>query len=587
MEYILILYLFHHLTISTILKIMNPVMGNSSEINKDATKYIKRTTDPENLEASNNKLKELISKFHEKDIKVVLDGVFNHSGSFNKWLDREGLYEGENGAYESKDSPYRDYFVFSEDTWPNNESYEAWWGYKTLPKLNFEGSKELEESILNVASGWVGEGVNADGWRLDVAADLGHSAGYNHKFWNIFRNSVKGANNEAVIYAEVYGDSSGWLNGQEWDSVMNYDAFFEPISFFLTGMEKHSYYKRDDLKNNSKNFEKDLREKMAKLPYNSLLSAMNQLDNHDHSRFITRTTGYVDKERSNSDVSRPEEADRNENLGILKEAVVFQMTLPGAPTLYYGNEAGVPGFTDPDSRRTYPWGDENMELMEFYKDIISIHKKYSCFINGSMTSLYSKSSGLYSFGRWDNNYRSVVVFNNNDTEKKISIPVALLGSNDSDIYREIYITDQNSHVTGKESLTVNKGDVSVTIPAFGTKILMSDVDKPIDEISYAIDFIRPKIVATSVEKNETINMDDSLVVEFDQLMIQRDVSTGFIIEPKIDGVFSWNGTKVSFTPVAGWKKGRTYQVLLNRDIRSVAGELSLNEELKFVFNIGE
>ncbi|MBN2616875.1 MAG: alpha amylase N-terminal ig-like domain-containing protein, partial [Spirochaetales bacterium] len=262
----------------------NPVTGNPSSVNKDATKYIKRVTDKENLDASNKKLQELISKFHSNNMKVILDGVFNHSGSFNKWLDRENIYPGNEGAYESKDSPFLKYFIFSKDQWPQNESYEAWWGYKTLPKLNFEDSKELENNILNMSANWVGSGFNADGWRLDVAADLGKSASYNHKFWQMFRDKVKGANNESVIYAEVYGDSSGWLNGKEWDSVMNYDAFFEPVSFFLTGLEKHSYYKRDDLLNNSKNFEKDLREKMAKLPYNSLMASMNQLDNHDHSR---------------------------------------------------------------------------------------------------------------------------------------------------------------------------------------------------------------------------------------------------------------------------------------------------------------
>lgn len=553
----------------------NPVMGNASSINKNATKYIKRVTDQENLDASNNKLKELISKFHEKDMKVILDGVFNHSGSFNKWLDRESLYPGNEGAYESKDSKYKDYFLFSKNSWPGNESYEGWWGYKTLPKLNFEDSKELENNILDMSANWVSEGVDADGWRLDVAADLGRSATYNHKFWQMFRDRVKGSNNEAVIYAEVYGDSSGWLNGNEWDSVMNYDAFFEPISFFLTGLEKHSFYKRDDLLNNSKNFEKDLREKMAKMPYNSLMAAMNQLDNHDHSRFLTRTSGIVDTDRSNKGISFPENADVNHNYGILKEAVVMQMTLPGAPTLYYGNEAGVAGFTDPDSRRTYPWGNENQELLSFYKDIIGIHKEYSSFINGSMTSLYFKDKGIYSYGRWNSKNRAVVVVNNNDSPKVISIPVDILGSIDKDTYTEIYETSEHGQTKLKNRIVVVNSKIDVTIPAYGTKILISKVNTS-TKMNETIKRFRPRIVSDSF-------ISDYLVIEFDQLMIQKDIETAVTVFPEIPGLFSWNGNKVSFKPENGWESGRNYIININRDVRSVIGELSMEDDIQIEF----
>jgi len=132
--------------------------GNTSVINSKASKYIKRTTSLKNLEASNEKMAELIEEAHKRGIRVLLDGVFNHCGSFNKWLDREGLYPDSSGpgAYESAESPFSDYFVFSEDSWPDNESYESWWGYKTLPKLNFEGSTDLLETILKIGAKWVG-----------------------------------------------------------------------------------------------------------------------------------------------------------------------------------------------------------------------------------------------------------------------------------------------------------------------------------------------------------------------------------------------------------------------------------------------
>ena len=367
---------------------------------------------------------------------------------------------------------------------------------------------------------------------------------------------------------------------------MNYDAFFEPISFFLTGMEKHSYYKRDDLMNNSKNFERDLREKMAKLPYNSLLAAMNQLDNHDHSRFITRTSGFVDSQRSNSDVSNPQKANENLNLGIMKEAVVLQMTLPGAPTLYYGNEAGVSGFTDPDSRRTYPWGNENKELLKFYKDIIDIHKKYSCFKTGSTESLYFKTDGVYSFGRWDNSFRSVVIVNNNSEDKSIKVPVYTLGGIDGDKFISVLTSYRDGHNLTKRKHIVVNGVLDIIVPQYGSIVLVSKVTSSLRDIDDSTQEKRPQIVATSFQKNETINRDNSIVFEFDHLMVQRDILEVFQVEPNIEGIFSWNGKRVSFKPINGWLPNRTYSIKIGKEIRAVTGELELSEDFTTNLTVG-
>ena len=175
---------------------------------------------------------------------MLVDGVFNHCGSFNKWLDAELLYQHAGGypqgAYVSEDSPYRYFFQFhNENAWPFNDSYDGWWGHATLPKLNYEESPELYQYILGIAK-WVSAPFGADGWRLDVAADLGHSSEYNHKFWRDFRKNVKEANPEAIILAERLRRSGKLACGDQWDTVMNYDAFMEPLTWFLTGMEKHS-----------------------------------------------------------------------------------------------------------------------------------------------------------------------------------------------------------------------------------------------------------------------------------------------------------------------------------------------------------
>lgn len=228
-------------------------------------------------EASDAFFARLIEEAHKRGIRVLVDGVFNHCGSFNKWLDRELIYESadgyEVGAFVSPKSPYRNYFLFhrtGENEWPGNGSYDGWWGHDTLPKLNYEDSKELEEYVLGIAKKWVSPPYNVDGWRLDVAADLGRSNEYNHEFWKKFRKAVKEANPHALILAEHYGDPSDWLQGDEWDSVMNYDAFMEPVTWFLTGMEKHSDEYRGDLLGNADHFMNAMKHHMANMMTPSL-----------------------------------------------------------------------------------------------------------------------------------------------------------------------------------------------------------------------------------------------------------------------------------------------------------------------------
>ena len=164
---------------------------------------------------------------------------------------------------------------------------------RTLPKLNYEESEELRSHMMEIGRKWVSPPYCADGWRLDVAADLGHSEAFNHEFWKDFRRAVKEANPDAVILAEHYGDAYPWLRGDEWDTVMNYDAFMEPVSWFLTGMEKHSDGYREDLLGDQHSFVGAMTHHMCSFLYPSLQIAMNELSNHDHSRFLTRTNRRV------------------------------------------------------------------------------------------------------------------------------------------------------------------------------------------------------------------------------------------------------------------------------------------------------
>ena len=452
-----------------IVKDEGELLSEGNYLNREASRYITRVTDKANLEASNELFARFVEEVHRRGMKVILDGVFNHCGSFNKWLDREQIYENqegyEKGAYVSGDSPYRSFFKFFEDAWPYNYHYNGWWGHDTLPKLNYEESPKLYEYIMRIARKWVSPPYNVDGWRLDVAADLGHSGEFNHKFWKDFRKNVKEANPEAIILAEHYGDPGSWLQGDEWDTVMNYDAFMEPITWFLTGMEKHSDEKRDDLRGDSYSFFASMRHHMSRFQGNSLLVAMNELSNHDHSRFMTRTNGNVGRVASVG----PQAAEMYTNKGIMKEAVIMQMTWPGAPTIYYGDEAGLCGWTDPDNRRTYPWGREDMELIEFHRDAIRIHKNNIALRKGSFKALLGEYN-VIAYGRFLNDNILAVAINNNDAEREIHIPVWQLGVKDNSIMESLMVSSRDTYNVGKVEYVVVNGEIVVRLPGFSAAI---------------------------------------------------------------------------------------------------------------------
>ena len=439
--------------------------------NKKATKYIKRVVSKENLEASNEFFIHFVEEIHKRGMRVLLDGVFNHCGSFNKWLDRERIYEDdsdyEKGAYVSEDSPYRSFFKFNNThEWPYNPYYDGWWGHDTLPKLSYETSKELYDYIMGIARKWVSPPYNVDGWRLDVAADLGLSAEFNHRFWKDFRKNVKEANPEAVIYAEHYGDATAWLKGDEWDSIMNYDTFMEPITWYLTGMEKHSDGYEPDLLNNAEALLDTLREKSCAFSGQSFLIAMNQLSNHDHSRFLTRTNHQVGR----VDELGSEAAEEGVSKAVFREAVALMMTWHGAPTIYYGDEAGVCGFTDPDSRRTYPWGNEDQELIRYHRELSRIRKANPACRTGCGTPLYAKG-GHFAFGRFQDENYVVTVVNNTKEGTRLELPVWQIEVPDGTLLERQILSVEDDFSLIKAHYLVEHGVMDIFMPPFSAAVL--------------------------------------------------------------------------------------------------------------------
>ncbi len=430
--------------------------------NTHASRYKKRVTNIENLEASNQYFADFVAEAHAAGFKVILDGVFNHCGSFNKWLNREKIYTKEEGhpagAYESKDSPYKSYFsFFDENAWPDNHTYDGWWGFDTLPKLNYEGSEKLYNYIMDIGRKWVSPPYNCDGWRLDVAADLGHSEDFNHQFWRDFRSAVKEANPNAIILAEHYGNPSAWLQGDQWDTVMNYDAFMEPLSYYLTGMEKHSDEYQASALGDGERFKNTMLHFMARMKTPSLYVAMNQLSNHDHSRFLSRTNHVAGRV---ADLGH-KAAEEGVSIPVMKLATMVQLTWPGAPTLYYGDEAGVCGFTDPDNRRTYPWGHENRDLIDFNRDMIMLHKSSTSIKRGSFRFL-NCGKDYISYCRFNKDEAIVVAINSGAEAQEINVPAWLAGVPLDTAMTQIMITNELGYSIMHIERPVVHGNLRVT-----------------------------------------------------------------------------------------------------------------------------
>lgn len=438
-----------------------------------AERYIRRTLSRTNLEAGDAFFADFCKELHGRGMKLILDGVFNHCGAFHKWMDREGIYLNKPGyalgAYQSETSPFRNYFSFSTGNAEESEDYEGWWGYPTLPKLNYEGSEELREQIMRIAEKWASPPYSIDGWRLDVAADLGHGEEFNHGFWQEFRARLKTINPELLIIAEHYGDPVAWLKGDEWDTVMNYDAFMDPVSRFLTGMEKHSDEFDAALLGDGNAFFNSMLKSMSAFQTPSLSCAMNQLSNHDHSRFLTRTNRTVGRVSSIGSRS----ADENIDKGVFRIAAALQMTWPGAPTIYYGDEAGQTGWTDPDSRRTYPWGNEDESLINLYKDLSALRKNQPVLKSGSLKPLLS-GDGFIAYSRFRGRDKSIIICNLKEESLRLSLRVADLGAEDGEVFSRVFVSSREGHSTvSDESLTVSDGRLYLTAPPVSASILIN------------------------------------------------------------------------------------------------------------------
>ena len=315
--------------------------------------------------------KNLINKAKEKDIKIILDGVFNHTGDNSLYFDRYGEYGGV-GAYSNPSSEYRKWFNFK--SYP--DQYESWWGIDILPKLNHEteNCRKYFVGEGGVCEKYVLDGIG--GWRLDVADEL------SDKFLDELRSTVhKASDGEGIIIGEVwenaalkiaYSNRRRYFRGRQLDSVMNY-----PLRNGILGYieERDASFLADILK-----------EIYATYPREVCHSLMNLLGTHDTERILTVLGEGADKEFCELNDfyanKRLSDVQYKRGVALLKIASAIQYTVYGVPSVFYGDEAGLEGYHDPFCRRPFPWGKENTELLEHYRALGKIRNKYSVFRDG-------------------------------------------------------------------------------------------------------------------------------------------------------------------------------------------------------------
>lgn len=317
-------------------------------------------------------------------IRVICDGVFNHTGDDSRYFNRYGKYDAV-GAYQSEESPYFSWYRFRK--YP--DEYDCWWGVKVLPAL-YSGNPDFREYICGadgILHKWMSLGVS--GWRLDVADEL------DNRFLDDLRTRVKAENPEAVIWGEVWEDASNkiaydcrrrYFRGGQLDSVMNY-PFRDGILAFVRDGDAGALARA-------------VRMVLEHYPAGCTHLLMNLLGTHDTERIISALAAKPMGELDNDALAliSMSEDEKKRGRALVRLASVLQFTLPGIPCIYYGDEAGMEGYRDPFNRRPYPWGHEDTALLAHYRNLAAIRTSHAVFADGN-TEILCAADGVFMFAR--------------------------------------------------------------------------------------------------------------------------------------------------------------------------------------------
>lgn len=373
----------------------NPIFEAASSHKYDTADYLKIDA----MFGDENIFRRLVQEAEKRGISIILDGVFSHTGCDSVYFNRFGRYPGP-GAFQAPDSPYASWYTFRED----GETYECWWGVDDLPNVN-----EMELSYRDfiyrsedsVVRRWLRTGVK--GWRLDVADELPDP------FIKELRQAVKETDPEAVLIGEVWEDASNKISygklreyfwGEELDATMNYPWRAVFLDFFLGRIDARMAHRK-------------MMSLYENYPRENFYAAMNLIGSHDRERILTllgeapEAESLTEKEKEHYRLAAPA---RGTGIKRLKLFTMLQMTFPGVPCVYYGDEAGMEGYADPYNRGPYPWGKEDKELLSWYKKMIRLRREYSLFQEGAFSSFY-QGEDVYGF-RLTGDGEEILVFVN-------------------------------------------------------------------------------------------------------------------------------------------------------------------------------
>lgn len=374
---------------------LNPIFEAHSNHRYNTADYEK--IDP--LLGTEADLRTLCAEAAKHGIRVLLDGVFSHTGSDSRYFNREGRYK-TIGAYNSKASPYYPWYTFTE--YPDR--YKSWWGFETLPEVNEESPAYLDfiTGQDGIVRRWLRAG--AAGWRLDVADELPDT------FLDALVKAAKAEKPDALVLGEVWEDATTkwaygvrrrYLLGEQLDSVMNY-PFAEAVLEFARGGV-------------AEDFQRAVTPILEHYPKPVLDVLMNHIGTHDTERAITRLAGESAKfhDRAWQAERRLSDADYKKGVQLLRLAAVLQYTLPGVPSVYYGDEAGMQGYKDPFNRGYYPWGRENETLLAFYKKLGALRHALPVLRDGEMRFV-SAVLGCVAYTRENETGAILVIANRNE-----------------------------------------------------------------------------------------------------------------------------------------------------------------------------
>jgi neopullulanase len=412
---------------------LNPIFSAASNHRYNAYNFLE--IDP--LLGGEAAFRALLDEAHKRNMKIVIDGVFNHCGR-GFWAFHHIM---ENGG----DSPYIDWFHVHDYplyAYPNDASqkpnYAAWWGHASLPKFNTD-NPGVRDYIMQVARHWLEFG--ADGWRLDVPEEIKDDS-----FWREFRQVVKSVNPEAYIVGEIWHEAAHWLQGDMFDAVMNYQITGPILTFF--GRHHLNEWHHPDLHwkpISAEHFKKDIETLFHRYDWEINTAQMNMLDSHDMPRALW--------------LVRDDEA-------AFRLAVLCQMTMPGAPCIYYGDEAGLSAGGDPFCREAFPWDKFEANphpLHEFYRRATALRHAYPALRTGDFTFLHAHGD-VVAYRRRLDGQELIVAFNASKKERAtLSLPAAKLASQ----------TYQAAWPAGAGTFSLADGALSLNLPPQSALVLVA------------------------------------------------------------------------------------------------------------------